>query len=357
MGRPRNTIPRFCVSKTGRAFTKVNGEFISLGRGDNPESRKRYAALLTDLANGKTDTTVATPPAVKNSLNELMLEYTLRELPRFSAAEQDCQRCAMRICREMFGVVPVPEFGPLKLRKVREAMIAGDPNAKPKARKPWSRGFVNKQIKRVRSIFKWGVSWELVPQVVADALCSVRSLAVGESSARETKPRLAIPEASINAVRAQLRQKHRDVFDLLLLTGARPGEMINLQPHMIDRSEETWRCDLAKHKTRHHGKSRTLFFNATAQRIIAPYMKSKDGERMFKMTRTGFGNVIKRACERAKVTPFVPHQLRHSVATKIADELDTEHAQRLLGHSTKAMTEHYSKAAERKAMAAVNSLG
>ena len=355
MPRPKNPIPRFCVDGSGRAFTKVDGKFKSLGRGDNPESRQRYAALLTELANGKL--TVPAPAVTVISLNDVMLQYTLKELPRFSPAEQHCQKCAMRICREMFGVVPISEFGPLKLRKVREAMVAGDPNAKPKARKPWCRGFVNKQVKRIRSIIKWGVSWELVPQVVADALGSVRSLAVGETSAKETSARLAVPRENIDAVRGQLRQKHLDVFNLLLLTGARPGEIIGLKPGMIERTGDTWKCDLAKHKTSHRGKSRTLHFNLTAQGILKSYLKVKPDEKLFRMTRTGFSNVIKAACLRAGITPFVPHQLRHTVATVVSDSHGTEHAQRLLGHSTKAMTEHYSRSAERKAVEAVNSLG
>ena len=51
------------------------------------------------------------------------------------------------------------------------------------------------------------------------------------------------------------------------------------------------------------------------------------------------------------------HQLRHTVATRLADEMGTEAAQRLLGHAGAAMTEHYSRAAERLAIDAVKRLG
>jgi integrase len=364
MSRPRNTVPRFCIDATGRAFTKVNGRFISLGRGDSSESRTRYAAILADHAQGKLLHTARLTSVQPSSLtaNQLLLQYATRELPRYSSAEQHCQKCAMKIARQMFGAVPVTDFGPLKLRLVRDAMVAGDPNArdkngKPKPRKPWSRSFVNKQIKRLRAVFRWGVSWELVPQAVADALGSVRSLAIGQSTARETAPRLAVPHADITAVRGNLRERHRDVFDLLLLTGARPGEIVNLTTGMIDRTGEVWRCDLLKHKTTHKGKTRTLFFNATAQLILRKYLQADPDSRLFKFSRISFGNVVKAACGRAGVTPFVPHQLRYCVATKVANELDTESAQRLLGHSSRAMTEHYSRAADRKAVEAVKRLG
>jgi integrase len=284
------------------------------------------------------------PPAL--TVNELLLQYAAKELPRFAPAEQHCQKCAMRILRATFGSVPVAEFGPLRLRVARDAMIGGDPNAqdkdgRPKPRKAWSRSFVNKQIKRLRANFRWGVSWELVPPSVAEALGSVKSLGIGESTARETTPRLAVPQANIDAVRQQLQERHRDVFDLLLLTGGRPGEIVGLTMSMIDRNDDVWRCDLAKHKTRHKGKARTLFFNATAQLILRKYLSAEPDARLFQFRRIGFGNVVKAACGRANITPFVPHQLRHSVATKVVDELDLESAQRLMGHSSRAMTEHY----------------
>jgi len=60
-------------------------------------------------------------------------------------------------------------------------MVAGDPKevdneGKPKPRKPWSRNTVNRQAKRLRAIFRWGVSWELAPISVVEALEAVSSL-------------------------------------------------------------------------------------------------------------------------------------------------------------------------------------
>ncbi|MDZ4684034.1 MAG: site-specific integrase [Planctomycetaceae bacterium] len=360
MARPRNTVPRFCVGRTGRAFCKVNGEFISLGRGDNPESRARYAAVLTDLAQGKpVESSRQLMLSVSDNLTvaEFFLQFVVQEVPRYSRSEQHCFKTALRVAREMFGAVQVTEFGPLKLRLVRDAMVAGDPNAKPKPRRAWSRYTVNRQIKRIRAVFRWGVSWEVVPQSVADALSSVRSLACGETAASESTPRLSVPQSDMDRVRKQLRQKHRDIFDLLLLTGARPGEIIGLTTGKIDRSGELWRADLAHHKTAHKGKRRTLFFNPTAQLILRRYLQADPDAKLFKMRRDNFAHVIGRACVRAGVAPFVPHQLRHTVATKLADEVGTEAAQRLLGHSDAAMTEHYSRGAERKAVEAVKKLG
>jgi hypothetical protein len=167
--RPRNTIREFSVDRNGRAFTKVRGRFISLGRGDDPQSRIRYAAVLTEQASGQPVTVTAPKAAV--TLNELFLKYVTDELPRFSQSERRCQMTVIRMVRQLFGSVPVADFGPLKLRAVRDAMVAGDPNqkdraGKPNPRKPWSRNTVNRQVKRLRAI---------IPPRQADGLIAAKS--------------------------------------------------------------------------------------------------------------------------------------------------------------------------------------
>ncbi|MDB5344291.1 MAG: site-specific tyrosine recombinase XerD [Schlesneria sp.] len=359
MSRPRNTIPKFSVDRNGRAFTKVHGCFISLGRSDDPQSRIRYAAVLTEQASGRP--AVVTPKAAV-TLNELFLKYVTDELPRFSSSERHCQMTVIRMVRQLFGFVPVAEFGPLKLRAVRDAMVAGDPNqkdraGKPNPRKPWSRNTVNRQVKRLRAIIRWGVSWEMVSSTVVDALDTVASLTAAETTAAESIPRVAVPAVAFHAVRGVLREKHRDMLDLLSLTGARPGELLKLTTGMIDRSGPIWRCELTQHKTTHRGKTRVLFFNEAAQLILRKYLQADPDAKLLKMRRDNFGHVIQRACDRANVARFCPHQIRHTVATKLVDEMGEEFAQRLLGHSKAAMTRGYSKGAEKKAQEAVKRLG
>ncbi len=397
MPRPKTTVPAYRHHKaTNRAVVYVDRREIYLGVYGSPESRQKYAELVSRLTGGdpleSSSRTPASPAPIQRSIAGLCLRFIAEKLPSYAQAEQNCQRLAIKILSELFGETPTSEFGPLRLRAVRNAMISGDPMAKdaegkPKPRKPWSRSFINKQIKRLRHLFKWGVSWELVPQTVADSLGSLESLTVGESDAPEGRPRRAVSLEKLQAVRAVLCERHRDLFDLLLLTGARPGELVGLTMGQIDRSGDVWRADLARHKTAHKGKSRTLFFNATAQAILVKYLQADPAARLFPLRRDTLGAAVKSACERAFGMPddlrnpdknlsqakledvkaqamawrrehvFTPHWLRHTVATRLADELGTEAAQRLLGHAGRAMTEHYSRAAEKVAIDAAKRLG
>ncbi len=364
----RPSVPRYCLHKqSGQAVVFINRKQRYLGPYDSPESREAYGQVLAELARGSDLKAAQGTASSALKVSELLLKYFTGELPRFSRDERHCQRGAIRILRQMFGETPVFSevagmgFGPLKLRLVRDAMVAGDSKAvdaqgKLKPRKPWSREFVNKQIKRLRAIFRWGVSWEIVPQSVADALSSLGPLKVGETEAVDYAPRLSVTASDITAVRERLKPRDRDILDLMLMTGARPGELIGLKVGDVDRSGDTWRCELEKHKTAHKGKQRVLHFNRQAQAILLRHAKADLTARFFITTRSTFSNTIKATCIAAGITPWVPHQLRHTVATKVADEMGLEFSQRLLGHSDSAMTEHYARAAEKKAREAVQRL-
>ena len=64
----------------------------------------------------------------------------------------------------------------------------------------WCRNRVNKQVGRVRRIFKWGVAQEMVPPHVPQGLACVEGLRRGKTAAPETEPVKAIEEAEFLAV-------------------------------------------------------------------------------------------------------------------------------------------------------------
>ena len=218
---------------------------------------------------------------------------------------------------------------------------------------------------------------------LAELTC-VDGLEAGRTAARDNPERRAVPQARLEAVRKLLPDHLRDAFDLLLLTGARPGEIFTITGAMIDKTGEVWRCPLAHHKTAHRGKERVLYFNPSAQVILRRRMQDGDlSQRIFPITPEHFGDAVREACKEAfgypadlrkpvkemttaerarfeswkRANAFVPHQLRHTVATKLVDEIGIDATQRLLGHCSAAMTAHYSRAAEGQAIEAAKRLG
>lgn len=134
MARPRKSIPAYRHHKpSGQARCTINGRDHWLGPWDTPESKRRYSEVLDRLARGEFDPVGAglpvTPPAATVSVNELCLRFIVDQFPKYrrpdgrESAECDCYRGVIGILQKLYGETPVAEFGPLRLRKVREAMV------------------------------------------------------------------------------------------------------------------------------------------------------------------------------------------------------------------------------------------
>lgn len=288
------------------------------------------------------------------TINELLVQFVAKELPRYYSGESYAFKAAIKVLRPLFGETPVQDFGPLRYRLLRDSMVAGDATTN---REPWCRATVNRQAKRIRQIFRWGVSLELVPVSVVHNLDTVRSLAIGETAAHDHPARTAVPKEEVEAVRPHLSDIHRDLLDLLWLTGTRRGELLKLTGDMLEKRDGVWLAELHQHKTARKGKRRILVFNVAAQAILLRHMKPNPADVIFPVRSDTFGHAVRKACLAAEITPFCPHQLRHAAGAKLVDEAGIEVAQAVLGHSDALMTMHYSRSAEKKAIEGAQKLG
>lgn len=100
--------------------------------------------------------------------------------------EYEEYKVVARYVRELYGEIPALNFGPLALKAIRQKFI--------EAR--WSRGFINQRVGRIRRIFKWATSEELVPATVFQSLATVTGLQRGRTKAKETKPVLSVTNTS-----------------------------------------------------------------------------------------------------------------------------------------------------------------
>ncbi len=353
MSRPKNSIPSYTFHKpTGQARVRVAGRDFYLGPFGSPESRQEYARLLA-LHAGGLDLSGPPPgsPGTQLTVAELLLAFW-----RFAegyyvkngkvTSELDCYKSAFRPLKKLYGLTAILEFGPLALKAVRTSMVA----------EGWTRKFINKSVSRIRRVFRWGVSNELVPASLVQALEAVEPLLEGRTEAHDNAPRHSVPKASIDAVRARVKQKTRDI-DLLLATGARPGEILMLTTGMLNRSGEIWVAELHDHKMKHMGTTRRLYFSAAPQTILTRHLKVDPDERLFQITRNTFGKLITDACERAGIPKFTPHWLRPTVATRIRATHGIGDAQGLLGHAKPDMTARYSADPEARVIALMKKIG
>lgn len=356
--RGRVRVPGYLLHKaTGQARVRIQGRDVYLGPYGSVESRERYGRILADLARGGVvdpvearDKPTAVPGLTVNELCVAFLRHAQRHYVKRGqpTAEQHCFRSAIRPLKELFGFTAIADFGPLALKAVRARMVE----------QGWCRDYVNKSVGRLRLIFRWGVENELVPPNVPQALQAVAGLQAGRTEAPDRPARRPIPSEHIEAVRKAVRQRTRDILDLLLLTAARPGELLSLTPAMIDRASDVWVARLSHHKAEHHDKERLLFFGPQAQAILTRYIiRTEPRARLFPVRRDTYGTTIAQACIRAKVPRFCPHRLRHTAATKLREQFGLEAAQVMLGHSKMDMTELYAQKNVQAAVAVAAKIG
>lgn len=361
MPRPKTLLPTYSKHSSGQARVLISGKYHYLGKYGTPESKIEYARLIALIQSGQeippkraakpSELTVA--DVVAKYLMELQASYHYKSggvvvtNPPKLPSQVSVMRSACAPLVELYAETPAPDFGPLALMAVRQLMI----------RRDWARTTINNQISRIKQIWKWAVSKELIPVECWTRLTSVAGLQKGRSQALEPEPRAPVSPAHVEAVRAKVSPLVRDLIDLQLSTGARSGELLSLTGGILDKSGPVWVARLDVHKTAHRGKARSLHFGPQSQEILAKYLTGKYRTTLFQMTRSGYCRAVTRACESLGIPRWVPHQLRHTHATMIRDHFGIEHAQAALGHSSMDMTAHYAQVSEQKAREVAAQIG
>jgi integrase len=249
-------------------------------------------------------------------------------------------------------------------------------------RQALSRGVINSRIARIVRMFKWAVSEEMAPESVWRSLTTVRGLEKGRTTVRETDDVKPVPEAHVLAVLPHATPPVAAMLELQLLTGARPGEMRIMRSCDIDMSGDVWLYRPHHHKTRHKGKERIIAIGQKGQEIIKRFFKldtqaflftPRDAiahfrarQRMNRKTKvqpsqqdrkknkprkqpgacytmSAYATAVAKACIKADVPHFHPHQVRHTHATEVRRRFGLEAAQVALGHAQAQITEVYAE--------------
>ncbi|MEE9296080.1 MAG: site-specific integrase [Phycisphaerae bacterium] len=374
---PHNKLPRTPSLRhhkaTGQGFVELNGRRMYLGVYGRRETQERYHQLIAEwIANGR-ELPIAPDQITVVEMVARFWKHALRYYRRPDGAPSDeigNFRIALRPLVSLYGNTEAGRFGPKALKAVRQRMIdSGN-----------SRGYINKNVQRTKSLFKWAVAEELIPPSVYQSLQAVPGLKRGRSEARETAAIKPVPEAHIDVVHPYASRQVWAMVQLQLLTGARAGELVGLRPIDLDTGGAVWSCTPPAHKTAHHGHRRVILFGPRAQRVLQPFLAGRavtdylispqeaEAERYAKATihrrpdqkpnprrtdRTlgdcytvcSYRRAIHRACEDAGVPRWSPHRLRHNTASRLRRDYGIDTAQTILGHRLgSAVTEIYCEA-------------
>lgn len=280
---------------TGQARVRINGRDHYLGQYGSPASRERYEELMAEwfARGGNVDAALMT-------LDDLALRFMTHAESYYvkhgqQTSEITCLRVAFRFLLDKHGTTRVRDFGPLALKQVRVQMIE----------ERLTRKTINGMISRIRNVFKWGVSEQLVPIEVLQALQSVDGLREGRTDAVESVPVRPVDVQVVERTIPHLARPVAAMVRLQLLTGARPGEIVILRPCDLTRGTNgTWTYRPSTHKTEHHGRERRIFFGPEAQRVVRPFLDRDPESYCFSPTEAVAElNAEKRRNRKSPMTP------------------------------------------------------
>ncbi|QEL19092.1 tyrosine-type recombinase/integrase [Limnoglobus roseus] len=386
-------LPTYCRHKaTNQAYVTVRRgdkrEVIYLGVYGSAESRRLYAEVIANLGSpaspkpprlpaepSPTPSPSATPPA------------TPTPSPSSSPTVGACFDRWAAICRNYYRLPdgrvsrevedhhrsweplvtlhrdrPIGSLVRLEWAEVREAMV----------KRGWCRKLINQRWGRIvfglRQLSEEGL---VEPTVVL--LAGLKSLRPGRTAAPDRPPVLSVSLDTVRATQKELNPVVRDLVELQLLTGGRPGEVRQLRfgdlvwddPRPGGGGGTPVAIRPLRHKKAYLGRERLIPLSSTARLLLAPYLAVARGAdafvflsptRALPIDSRAYGKQIQAAAEKAGVPHWHPNQLRHWAATETRRLLSLDAARALLGHSSPTTTLVYAERDAAIAQAAAEAL-
>ena len=232
---------------SGRAVVTLQGKDHYLGPFGSKSSRIEYDRLLGEwLANGR-DVAAGRERRCAHDRQIDSEILVVRQVLLFEGwptdRSADCYQGRSALLRRYYERIPAGDFGPLALQALQSRMIESG----------LSRSYINGHTGRIKLMFKWAVSQQLLPVTVYQALATVSGLRKGRTAAREPAPIMPVADDVREVTLPFLPPVIADMVKLQRITGCRPGEVCILRPCDVDRGSDIWCYRPSSHKTQHHG--------------------------------------------------------------------------------------------------------
>ncbi len=178
-------VPSFRFHKaTDQGYVELNGRRIYLGRFDQPETQKKYHQIIAEwLAGGRN------LPVAQNEITvyEVLARFNTFAKGYYRTPEGTPSSSLVNFnstiheLKTLYGETRAAEFGPRALKALREKFI----------QLGHCRKHVNKLVSRVKQIFRWAVSEELIPPATIHGLETIPGLKRAVEAQRRNPKRSA----------------------------------------------------------------------------------------------------------------------------------------------------------------------
>ena len=396
MPKKNRHLPSYRLHKpSGQARVIIDSKHHYLGKYGTSESWEKYHRLVAESLSHPVNASRTDPASRGISdilIGELILAYWEYAQARYVRDGKPTDRLyhvrlAMRPLRKLYGTTLAGDFGPRKLKAVREHMITEG----LKERNGLNREYINDHIGIIKRMFRWAAAEESVPTGVHQALETLESIQKGrDPRVKGSKKICPAPEKHVQAVLPVVSPQIRTMIELQLLTGMRPDEVTIMRPCDIDRNGEVWLYVPEGHKMEYMDIEKIIPLGPRAQEILAPWLARDSTAYLFTPkevvkasieqrrrrnmpknppSRNGlrrlrdhyddetYCQAVERGCRKAGVPKWTPGQLRHNAGTSIRREYGLEAARLVLGHRSASTTEIYAEKDREKAQEIMRKIG
>ncbi len=383
--KPRR-IPKLGRHSSGQARVTLNGKVHYCGPWGTAAAHARYVELIEEWQARGERPAVRAPNPVQATLTlgallGQFLDYVDSTGRYRKAGKPTSERAAYQnvvdALSRFAGVCPVSRLEESTLVAWRDT-LERDPTL--------TRSGINRKVSRALRMIRWGRSRGLVPKVVWADVSSIEPLRRGEVGDRPERgrPRHAVSLDQVEAVAKYAAPQVGDMMRLQALCGMRPGEVLRMRWMDIQRQPadlpgaDVWLYVVPGAKASHHGRDTRYVIPKAAQEILLRYpalpaacmfspasameerrhrlraaRKSKltpsqrrrdqDANRDYASSwdTHEYRRHVTRACEKAGVRVFTPHEIRHGFLTWAANTLSLSAAAAAANHRSVATTQRY----------------
>lgn len=399
--------PSLCRNKAKDfAYVYINRKQVYLGKWGSAEAQGAYDRLVIEWAksNGQVSVDFARDGAL---LVELVTAFAEEYKARPQKSLSDYYAfvdIGLRLGK-LFPDKFANDFRIRDLEMFRDSLQKAGFERKGEHRE-YTRTYLNKAVNRVKTIFTWGVTKEMVSAEACSRLKFLPPLRRGRTTAPEPRQRHLIEDSDYEAVCKVLPAYYRDIVAILWLTGMRPSELANMRIGDIDKSEKSWKYRPLQHKTAYRGNHRIVVFGKRAQAILKQHIADRQADEYVftpgramiskweerrkdrktplqpsqakrdkqktaaektkrfnaKISPDIISKIVARSCKKAikagKIKQaWTPYELRHTAITKVRTKFGAEAAQHFAGHSNLDTQKFYDHSAEMTVSAVAQEIG
>ena len=398
--RGSGRVPKLGKHSSGQARVTFDGKVYYCGRWGSVEAQQRYAELLRQWKEADGRPLQQAPDAVQATLRvddlfAAFLDYVDQTGRYRKDGKPTSQRGMFDLIRRQLG-----DFaGAFPVSKMTESVLISWRDELERDPRLTRRG-INRKLQAALQVFKWGRTRGLVSKMVWADISVIEPLKKGEVGDRPERGRArrAVTLEEVEQVAKHCAPQVADILQLQAICGMRPSEALSLRWHDISKEplqDDPLGCWIytvpGGGKTGHHGHVTRYMLPPAAQAILENYpalpmtwmfspskamterrarrrrqRRSKVSPSQARRDRNALRDYadkwgvneyrrhVLRACEKAGIKPFTPHEVRHGFATWVANNQSILAASQALNHQHLSTTQAYVHVTERDVLCAAH---